>query len=348
MRVKISFLWLLSLAFVFALASCEGDEGPIGPAGPSGPTGPQGPTGQNGAENCIDCHGNNQLITAKLFQWEHSTHANGGHFDRNAASCAVCHTSQGFLEVAGTGAMAASGTIEDPLPQNCYTCHKIHQTYTSDDWALTVSEPVTFWLNGDVADVGSGNLCISCHQARVPSPALPDPSSGGTITITNSRYGPHHGAQGMMFVGSGGYEVGTGYTNSAHTQFVENACVTCHMATAQGTALGGHTFNVSEGEEFGDINYAACSACHQDEGELETMVNDTRAEIDGLMEQLKNLLVDRGLLNPATDLAIPGDFEGHEAGALYNYKYVEEDQSRGIHNYKYAKALLENSIAALQ
>jgi hypothetical protein len=347
MKIKLSILSLFCLVLAFGMVSCEGDQGPVGEVGQVGPTGPEGPEGPEGAgfQDCAACH-QSQKIASKVFQWEHSTHATGGNFERNQASCAACHTSQGFLDRIASGAMSASMDIEDPLPQNCYTCHQIHSTFTEDDWAFTASDPVTFWASGETVDVGKGNLCINCHQARVESPLLPDPATGGTVTITSSRYGPHHGAQGMMFTGSGAYQVGTGYTNSAHTNLIENGCVTCHMATAQGVETGGHTFNVSN--EDGDINFAACMQCHDDTDELENMVVATQDEITALLEELKQKLVDRGLLNPANDLAIvPQDFEEHEAGALYNYKYVEEDQSLGIHNYKFAKKLLENSIAAL-
>ena len=354
MRFNLSFLSLLCMALVLSLMSCKGDQGDIGPAGPKGDTGATGSTGATGeqgwgTQDCASCH-TSQLIAAKQFQWENSTHATGGHYDRNQTSCAVCHTSQGFLERAATGAQATAATIPDPLPQNCYTCHQIHTTYTDADWALTQPNPVTFWLGGETADVGKGNLCISCHQARVPSPALPDPATGGTINITSSRYGPHHGAQGMMFTGSAGYELdfGTPYTNSAHTTLIQDACVTCHMATAVGTASGGHTFRVTHAAS-GAVNTAGCVSCHTDAADLTAKITDTQTEIATLLEELKTKLVDKGLLNPTTDLAIvPQDFEGHEAGALYNYKYVEEDQSLGIHNYKYTKALLLNSIAALQ
>ena len=339
----------LLAVFVLGLASCEGDQGPLGPVGPIGP---EGPIGQNGAQNCIDCHGNSQLITAKLFQWEHSVHATGGHFVQNAPNCAICHTSQGFLERIVTGATSTSATIQDPLPQNCYTCHQIHRTYTQADWALTQDEPVTLWVGGQTLDFGKGNLCISCHQSRSYSPALPDPATGGTLNITNARYGPHHGPQGEMLPGINGYEVAgpLPYENSAHTALlannVANACITCHMGTAQGVSSGGHTFRVSN--EDGVINTAACVACHPVANDLRNLVADRQGQIEVRMEELRQLLIGRGLLNETTDLAIPGTFEDHEAGALFNYRFVQEDQSRGVHNFKYANALLVNSIAAVQ
>ena len=352
MKIKLSILTLFCLVLAFGMVSCEGDQGPAGVAGTPGVEGPQGPEGPEGPEgagfqDCIACH-QSQNIAAKVFQWEHSTHATGGAFERNASFCANCHTSQGFLDRIATGEMNASMDIEDPLPQNCYTCHQIHATFTEEDWALTTSAPVTFWASGETIDIGSSsNLCISCHQARVESPPLPDPATGATVNITNKRYGPHHGAQGMMFTGSGAYKVGDGYENSVHTAAIQNGCITCHMASAQGVESGGHTFNVSN--EDGEINDAGCVSCHDGLSKpLEEYITETQTEIAGLIADLRQELIDRGLLDPDTDYAIvPQDFEEHEAGALYNYKYVTEDNSLGIHNYNFAKKLLENSIAAL-
>jgi hypothetical protein len=123
------------------------------------------------------------------------------------------------------------------------------------------------------------------------------------------------------------------------------------MATAQGTARGGHTFRVSsEDEATGAVtfNTAGCVACHTDAAALTSTIKDTQTEISGLLDQLRTKLIDKGLLNPANDLAVPTTYKGHELGVFYNYKYIEEDQSLGVHNYKYTKALLLNSIAALQ
>ena len=337
--------------FMLLLAACEGDQGPIGPAGPEGP---QGPMGENGAQNCINCHSNSQIITAKQFQWEHSVHATGGNFDHNQASCAGCHTSQGFVERVMAGTMNPSGTIEDPLPQNCYTCHQIHTTYTENDWAFTQSAPVTLWVGGQTLDFGKANLCISCHQSRPYTPALPEPGTvtdADTLNITSARYGPHHGPQGEMLPGLNGYELAGSlpYENSAHSALLANntkhACITCHMGTAQAVESGGHTFRVIS--EEGDINTAACVECHTNAGDLEDLVADRQGQIEAKMEELRQLLIQRGLLNENTDLAIPGKFVGHEAGALFNYRFVQEDMSRGVHNFKYAYALLTNSIEAM-
>ena len=345
MKVKLLFVAFFSCLVLVGFESCKGDQGVVGPAGPAGP---EGPIGQDGVENCMDCHNNSQLISEKLFQWEFSVHALGGHYERNTASCAGCHTSQGFLDRLLTGDMNASMEIENPLPQNCYTCHKIHDSYTESDWDNTTRDPVTLWVGGANVDLGVANLCINCHQARVPTPALPAVGETETYTLTNKRYGPHHGSQGMVFTGNGAYEIGTGYENSLHTTLVENACITCHMASIMGgNEAGGHTFRVIS--EEGDLNIAGCVQCHTDTDDLETKYTDTQADITILLDSLGNRLNALGLLDD--DLAyavVPQDFTSLQLGVLWNYQYIKEDKSLGVHNYKFAKTLLENSIEALE
>jgi len=349
MKLQRLFLASFGLLLIMCFAACEGDQGPIGLTGPAGEIGPEGPAGENGAQSCLECHGSNQLITAKVFQWENSVHAIGGHYDRNRASCAICHTSQGFLEVAGTGATSTVEDIADPLPQNCYTCHQIHQTYTQDDWALTTTDPVTFWVGGETVDIGNANLCINCHQPRLRDPAVPEVGVDGTATVTSGFWGPHHGAQGGIFAGVGAYEVvgSVPYENSLHTTLTADACITCHMAAVDGgREAGGHTFRVESAD--GELNTNGCVECHNDPDALEMLVDATQTEVDGLLLQLGTRLNELGLLNDELERIIPGEFTNVQLGVAWNYLYVLEDKSYGVHNAKYTRALLMNSIEALQ
>ncbi|NNF36982.1 MAG: hypothetical protein HKN68_22960 [Saprospiraceae bacterium] len=356
MKIKVFFILLLSFVTALSFMGCEGEVGPqgiqgeTGPPGPTGSSGNDGEDGQNGAENCLECHGNNQLITAKIFQWENSIHNLGGTYERNISRCAGCHTSQGFLDRIATGGMEASETVAEPLPINCYTCHSIHQTYTQEDWALTQSDPVTIWLTDQTADLGNANQCINCHQPRIPGDGIPATDATGDYTITSTRYGPHHGAQGTMFLGqgiAGAYEIGEGYSNSLHTTLLaDNACVTCHMAPLMdGRAAGGHTFRIAT--EEGDLNFNGCAECHTEE-EAETIVTNTQAEISTKLETLAGLLRGIGILNPDADRSVPGTYTTVQVGCYYNYIFIVEDQSLGVHNAKYTRTLLDNSIAALQ
>jgi formate-dependent nitrite reductase cytochrome c552 subunit len=174
-----------------------------------------------------------------------------------------------------------------------------------------------------------------------------------SVNITTTRYGPHHGPQGMMLPGLNGYEIPGPlvYENSAHTAALanstKNACITCHMGTVQdGVASGGHTFRVIT--EEGVINTAACVECHSNANDLRALVSDRQGQIDARLEELEALLVARGKYDPAIEQNTKGKYALYEAGALFNFKYVSEDKSQGVHNFKYANALLVNSIAALQ
>jgi len=54
-------------------------------------------TAENG-DSCMDCHNDTTLVLAREVQWGASLHGSGMTFERNGASCANCHTSEGFTE----------------------------------------------------------------------------------------------------------------------------------------------------------------------------------------------------------------------------------------------------------
>ena len=92
-------------------------------------------------------------------------------------------------------------------------------------------------------------------------------------------------------------------------------------------------------------NLAGCMTCHEDIESFDR--NGVQTEIEELFEELHGLLVDKGLIDEEGS-GIQGTFTSEQAGALWNYKTVEEDQSMGIHNPNYTKFLLETAIEALQ
>lgn len=362
MKKSNSFYFILTMfvAAMVILASCtkEGPAGPAGADGKDGVDGEDGIDGQDGTATCVQCHDDSQALFAKTLQWENSVHATGGTFARNGTSCAPCHVSQGFLERMAAGTMETATAISNPNPINCYTCHWIHRDYEVTDIALTYTAPVDYWHTGEAAkvdiDFGQGNLCANCHQSRIPDP-WPTVGSSDTYTITSFRYGPHHGPMAQVLGGFGGFEVpgSKTYTNSQHTN-IENACVACHLAEASGVETGGHVMNVAYD---GDLNEAGCVACHPDGIADETA--EEQEEVHMMLEELHNLLItlqvsdssgyllgDDGV-NRASS-SNPANLTANEAGAFFNFKMIEEDRSGGVHNLKYSKALLTNSIEALQ
>ncbi|MDH3245948.1 MAG: hypothetical protein OEM26_15110 [Saprospiraceae bacterium] len=367
MKVFFTALSIVGLVLIGGLISCEGPEGPGGPAGPTGPVGAAGPAGPAGADgiagttNCAMCHVG-QNIAEKIFQYEKSTHYLGGQYVRGeSARCAPCHSSQGFLEVLEFGGTETDEGIVGPLPPNCYTCHKIHQTYTSADWENTKTEAIPFWVTGETIDLGVGNQCVGCHQSRLVSPPLnvpwdpmPPPLDSDTmIYVTTTRYGPHHGSQGLMFTGHGAAERSdVDFPTSSHFTLLQatgRACVQCHMAEYDArNNLGGHQFAVAN--EEGDLNTAGCIDCHTAE-EAEMMVAETQAEVRAMLYELGGKLMEQGLLVDTTGSmawrTIQDTFPSAHVGALYNALFVYEDMTLGVHNARYARKVLEESMKVL-
>ena len=360
---KLSHLFLILAAIAFVFASCEGPEGPAGPQGPAGPTGatgatgPQGlkgDTGDAGTTTCIQCHDNDMTITAKVSQWLVSGHAIGNYvgYAGGRASCSSCHSGEGFLlsNLDGTGGPAVVG----PGNIGCYTCHDIHETYTVDDWGLkrTAATAAIQSMDGTdlIVDLGTGNMCTGCHQGR-DEYILQNWEDGGTATYTadSYRWGLHHGPQFNVLVGGQMYEFAgtTAYPSTAHmVSMTTDGCVDCHMNDASG-----HTFGFNEFP-------ASCVTCHTADGgamDLAVLEPAIMAEVEGLITQLGQALFDAGVIQGPTSLYLMRDGAGGTTGdvlpqteellaAAFNYQVASEDRSMGMHNPKYVKAVLKNTM----
>lgn len=338
---------LMSVAVIVALvfvSACT-KEGPAGKDGVDGKDGEPGINGQDGTATCAVCHDNSEEVEIKIAQWGGSKHAIGGTNFENAAGCAPCHTSQGFKEALANDTTACVAAIENPANINCYTCHKVHDTYSEADWELRKTDANTFWLTGDVVDLGAGNLCVRCHQPRI-SYQIPDVTNPeGIYTVGSTRWGPHHGPQGTTLNGLAYYKVGSDYMNSMHTS-IEDGCVGCHMASPVGYNSGGHTFKVFDEEE--GLNTAGCIDCHT-ASEANDAVESLQAEIQTSLDSLGVLLVAAGIYNPAgtSGTAVKGDYPNKVAGAYWNFISIIEDKSMGVHNPKFVRKILSNTITSL-
>jgi hypothetical protein len=167
------------------------------------------------------------------------------------------------------------------------------------------------------------------------------------VEVTSTHWGPHHSPQANMLAGIGGHEyAGVSYPNSFHTTITASAdgCVSCHMAEGD-IERGGHAWNVNNAD--GDdplVSGCNVAACH--DGAVEDFdFRSTQAEIIALAEELATKLEATGALHDGH--AALGTYSADVVGALHNYLLVEEDRSVGFHNTRYAKALLQSSIDAL-
>ena len=296
--------------------------------------------------SCFACHSDSdQFLIFAETQWAESRHGLAetlGEGDNSA--CARCHCSEGFLQFVAGETPTATTT---PTPIGCFTCHAPH---TNGDFGLRITEAVPL-LNGDSADIGLSNGCVACHQARRDVAVY--------ITASNSinnRYGPHHGPQGDLLLGSNGYEYpGHDYGDTYFHRTLrpegaadgELGCVNCHMRV-EAYQMGGHTFKtvyVNEETSASTYNPAACQACHTEYDGEDYDINGVRTEIDGLLTTLQGQLFDAGFVNatgtPVTRTGVNAD----DAGAIWNFMFIgKEDRSHGAHNPDYARDLLNATI----
>jgi hypothetical protein len=325
-------LGLVLAGAALALAACAGPEGPAGPAGPAGPPGPAGEPAAATDLTCTECHNDTTLIWSKEAQFrESSVHGTGESFLRGEGTdCAGCHGTEGAKARIAAGLLPHDESvvgIVNVSPFDCRTCHEIHTTYTGADWAVVGGgQPTKLEMTAGTFDGGSGNLCANCHQIRNAPPT----ASGGNVEVTSSRFGTHHGVEAQMLLGEGG--LGVAGSPSTHYMVVENTCVSCHMGDEDS-----HTY-------MPDV--ARCTACHADAEDFD--INGVQTEVEGMVEELTALFVDKGTLDAETGLwAVPATVPEDVANAMWNYKFVVEDQSMGVHNSNYTKALLAAAIETM-
>ena len=339
---SLSILRVIFIAFAgLAIATSCTKVGPQGPAGENGTNGTDGTNGVDGNVTCLVCHSGNNMEEkkAEFAMSEHSVAAvalsEGGR-----ASCARCHCSQGFVEYATLGTVV--GDIANPQPWECSTCHGLHQTFEAQDYALRLSDPVVSVADGTTTlDLnGNSNLCANCHQARTAPPNIASP--GDTYKITNTHYGPHHGPQANVVYGIGFAEIpgSVAYPAAGSSKHLAQAsCTGCHMADFT-NGEGGHSLIPS---------LAACNACH---GANETDYNHGGVQtiVQQELDQLRDKLVSLGVveqLDDGTYEVVTGTYPMVQAEAYFNWAGLSDDRSLGVHNPPYVKALLLNSIEAL-
>lgn len=299
-------------------------------------------------QSCFSCHSdqNTRLVDAEQ-QWENSRHSTGSTLHENDSSCKGCHTSEGFIARA-TGAVIAD-VVEDPTAIHCFTCHAPH---TNGDFRLRWTTPPPL-ANGATFDLGAGNLCVACHQAR-RNVATYVAGPGGRLALS-SRWGPHYGTQADMMIGTNGYEyAGYSYERTAHREATGGAngkdgCIECHMRATSQYVVGGHSFEMraNANEPLSGVvevlNVGACTPCHGVVANFNTL-GAVQDSVDLLVSTLKTRLVTAGLLDAATDRPRSVTTSADSAGAVWNYLVAKYDRSRGVHNAKYIKGLLRSSI----
>lgn len=319
---------------------------------------------------CGYCHnaGSYHVKNEQLRNSPHSTVVTGSPSERG--SCIQCHTGQGFVQMIKGQELVVP---ERPEPQTCQTCHDPH--HNQHEHQLRHVDTAMLPNGYEITDAGTGAICMQCHNSRRSAQdVLPDRARA-----------PHGSTQADMLAGKNAMEIpGVEYRNSFHAgpDFVtyyfsdggddeNNTCATCHMAanasSVNGQFTGEHSFlmrNEIEGQEVENLD--ACTICHvgldrfdrrargdyDGDGTLEGI----QSEVHGLLEVVRHAIEESvgGSMEDAH-----GGIEFHDAEgnvvepteaqyiAGYNYFFVENDGSLGLHNTGYAVKLLQSAYENL-
>jgi PKD repeat protein len=307
---------------------------------------------------CGTCH---DALTHHIFpyQWDQSKHAEAvDESGPGREGCVKCHTGRGFIEYVKAGApgLAYRGTDVEYSPINCQACHDPHSA--ANEKQLRRVADVTL-ENGEVVTTGgTGKLCMTCHHSRRNAPEY--------VKRFSRRFGPHGNPQADMFTGKNAIDYGETIPSSSHQYATENGCVTCHMGETPGSSepgwnkVGAHTYKVkwdggTPDDPSDDVeNVKACESCHGPMEDFDKPAGadfDGNGEIDGVQTEVKGLLTKLALLLPPVgENSVVVDsltYTPERLKAAYNYFFVLNDGSYGIHNTKYAVGLLRASIRDL-
>lgn len=314
-------------------------------------------------ELCIQCH--DFLQQDRHAQWERS-----GHSDTSLPQvfpdgiddplCSSCHTTRGFIAAADGAEFDVGGREQ----LTCQGCHDPHAAAGENYYQVRYFGSIQLPDGTTIMNAGSSALCIYCHNVRV----TPEAVDLGPMDF------PPQSAAPEMLAGVGGYTYGKTLENSSHVEAIRwyGACVMCHMASSTsedtGSAddflsatmnepVGEHTFlvrwdNGTPNDPSDDYeNMAACKECHRDASRINGPADadyDGDGKVQGVQDEVQGLLdlVRAELLARGVDWSDQAPYWGpgrslDQRAAIYNWSYVNNDGSRGIHNMARAVGLLQ-------
>ncbi|MDP2743998.1 MAG: carboxypeptidase regulatory-like domain-containing protein [Dehalococcoidia bacterium] len=276
---------------------------------------------------CGACHGEPPRH-GRFQQWEESGHGNFDLAIRQAtvenrgatsAHCGRCHSGQGFLawskqadltkQIQGAKGNAtvdelkALGLTKDTVqPVTCVTCHDPHKQGATSGKPNTATVRIT----GDTkmlpagfkaTNVGSGALCMTCHNTRngARNDAIPPTSYSA----------PHTAAQADMLMGQNAYFVSVGQ-RSPHAN-VKNTCVTCHMQESPPPAE--FSFNRGGTNHAFDASPEVCGSCHTKTLNAKAFEAGTEEKVHELAKAMSDYLLN----NIAVQVTIK-DYTPHQSG----------------------------------
>jgi predicted CXXCH cytochrome family protein len=293
---------------------------------------------------CAQCH-DEPWRHNFVSMWENSKHAEMPSSPAGRSGCDPCHSGSGF-----------ASRFKDPTlvpfekDLTCAGCHDPHSAQNEHLLRTVTADPL---MDGTAITVGGlGQLCMNCHRSR---------RDAETYAVEyHSRFGPHYGPQADMLLGTNAVEFGHTIPSSTHQFAVADGCVGCHMYATPDTGqagrdkIGGHSFAMHSDDGTEVENVAACASCHGPissfNGILAAADYDGDGTIEGVQSEVKGMLTNLALLLPPVgvdDVVVDTTYTVSQLQSAYNYLFVLEDKSSGVHNTKYAVNLLRYSIGVI-
>ncbi|MCU7490522.1 MAG: ammonia-forming cytochrome c nitrite reductase subunit c552 [Ignavibacteria bacterium] len=311
---------------------------------------------------CLTCH--DAMTHHRLgYYYNASAHAmweNGSHTAQTG--CYPCHSGLAFQKWVDKGKPAmtdksmysTNGVEEGNVALTCAACHDPHGNGNPNQIRTMSTPPLKngFVINGG----GKGAICMNCHSSRYD--VATKVTDKAPLYGFAAHYGPHGNPQADMYFGQNAYQFGQTMDNYTTHAFMDDACATCHMQerTEAGATITNHewTMTTSEGKDRVEI----CQRCHgssiEEFGDIKGLDYDGNGKVEGVKTEVANMMATLKAKLPQKNgdvIANVADTAGIKLskqvmGALYDYLYVLNDKSGGMHNTKYTTAILRAAIAS--
>jgi hypothetical protein len=324
-----------------------------------------------GAGDCAQCHDSTPQHI-KNAEWNNSEHAVTTTIPSGPTrnNCVRCHTAGGFIgfiEHQGSAATYVTNTTYEAI--DCQTCHDPHDA--SNPHQLRAGPNYTLPDGTAVTNAGAGGFCMNCHHSRNGSATnnVANYKAGLPTWQGGSSFGVHDSPQGDMLEGANAITYGQAIPSSAHRYAITNTCAGCHMQTVAATdpaylQAGGHTFhmtyNVVTNSATNTLDKVdVCQQCHGQISSFNMLRSDYNGDgiIEGVQTEVQHLLDKLSTLLPnangvidgtvKTSLSVKTNWTIPWLNAAYNWQFVNNDGSKGVHNAPFAVGLLKASIADL-
>jgi hypothetical protein len=327
--------------------------------------------------DCNQCH-DSPPNESQGAQWYVSRHAMTT--GPSSVNCLPCHSGDGFIErrsASNTNYAVVATSNATFAPISCQACHEPHgdTVPTNNPHLIRLMGAVTMPDGTVVTNAGEGAVCLSCHQNRNGSATnqLVNYPAGKPTWFGGSSFGAHDNPQGDMIEGINANTYGQAIPSSAHRHAVANLCVGCHMQTVASSdpaflLAGGHTFNMSyslvttNGTMLVTNSYDKVDVCVQCHGQIASfniprgdlngdgVIEGVQTEVQHMLDTLSTLLpnssgVVDGLVK--TRISVTTNWSQQFLKAAYNWQFVSNDGSLGVHNAPFAAGILKASIADL-